>query len=292
MLTCQFVLLGFLIAGEIQDLPTPATLGRQILDDALPAEKRRQLAADNADRAAEIVTAMVVDLPADDAAEEYRRIPWIWRVSIAAGRRNQEVPLRALLDVTLPKEGEKMRDWQAVVIGGGIINGISLSGGWPKPRIEELMGKDESLRHRWEKATTAAATMADDAQVKTGTRYDALRMIALDSTELRLKQLAKYLAKDANPELQMGAVSGLSDVDQPEAAKLLAESLPGLAPDNRVLAVDALLRTNARVEALLGLLESGKIAPRALSEPQRKRLRELPAGKLRDRVEAILKPVQ
>jgi HEAT repeat protein len=197
-----------------------------------------------------------------------------------------------LLDATLPKEGAKLRDWQAVVIGGGIINGVSLSGGWPKPRIEELISKDEALRRRWQQALTAAATMADDAKVKTGTRYDALRMIALDPTEVRVAQLARYLAKDTDAELQMGAVSGLSDVDQPEAAKLIAESLPGLAPDNRVLAIDALLRTNARADALLGLLEGGKLAPATLSEPQRKKLRELPAGKLRDRAEAILKGIK
>lgn len=288
MITCQFVLLGCLVAGEIQDRPTPAALGRQILDDTLPAEKRRQLAADGAERAAELVAAMVADLPATDAEEEYRRIPWIWRVAIAAGKRDQDAPLRALLDVSLPKKGEKLRDWQAVVIGGGIINGISSNGKWPKPRIEELVGKDEALHRRWQQSLTAAAVMADDVKIKTGTRYDALRMIALDPTEKQLARLAKYLSKDANSELQMGAVSGLADVDDPEATKLLAGALPELTKANQPLAIDALLRNELRIDALLGLLRSGKLKVAALSDAQRKKLRELPNSAQRDRAVRLL----
>jgi hypothetical protein len=289
MLGCQFVLLGCLAVGKIATPPTPAALSKQILDDAQPAQKRQELAAHSADRAAEVVAAMVADLPATDVEEEYRRIPWIWRVSIAAGKRNEAMHLRALLATSLPQEGASLRDWQAVVIGGGIINGISLSGKWPKPRIEELLGEDEPLRRRWQQSLAAAAVMADSVKVKTGTRYDALRMIALDPTKEQLARLAKYLAKDADSELQMGAVSGLADVDAPEAAKLLSTALPVLTKANQGLAIDALLRSDARIEALLSLLESGKFATAAVSESQRQKLLELPPGKLRDRAEALLK---
>jgi hypothetical protein len=235
---------------------------------------------------------MVADLPATDVEEEYRRIPWIWRVSIAAGKRDEAMPLQALLAASLPQEGASLRDWQAVVIGGGIINGISLSGKWPKPRIEELLGEDEPLRRRWQQSLAAAAVMADNAKVRTGTRYDALRMIALDPTKEQLARLAKYLAKDADPELQMGAVSGLADVDALEATKLLAAALPNLTKENRGLAIDALLRSEARIDALLSLLESGKLAPAAVSESQQKKLSELPPGKLRERAEALWKQAE
>src|SRR5687768_5500909 len=99
--------------------------------------------------------------------------------------------------------------------------------------------------------------MADDAKVKTGTRYDALRMIALDPAEPQLKQLARYL-KDTNAELQLGAVSGLADVEDPQAARLLAAALPDLAPANRTLAIDALLRSEHRLPLLRGLFDTGK----------------------------------
>ncbi len=268
------MLLGCLSVAQPAAEPTPSAVSQQILDDAQPADKRRQLAADSAPRAGEVVAAMTADLPADDLPEEYRRIPWIWRVSIAAGRRNEAGPLKALLDAALPQEGEKLRDWQAVVFGGGIINGISLEGVWPRPRIDELIGQDEPLRRRWQQALAAAAAMADDARVKPGTRYDALRMIALDPQQSQLQQLGRYLT-DKNAELQMGAVSGLADVDSPEAARLLAAALPDLTPGNRTLAIDALLRDKVRVKVLLGLLEIGKLSRETLSEAHRQKLLEL-----------------
>ena len=57
--------------------------------------------------------------------------------------------------------------------------------------------------------------MADDEKVPTGTRYDALRIVALDSWKDAEPRLTKYLAKSANAELQQGAVSGLMDVEDP-----------------------------------------------------------------------------
>ena len=286
------LLVALLCGTGFDYLQTPQAAGdvsRQIFDDSQPVAKRRELAEQVADQAAAVIAAMVADLPAGDEQEEYRRIPWIWRVAIAAGKRDQEAPLRALLEGSLPKEGQKLRDWQAVVIGGGIINGISLGGKWPQPRMNELLGKDEALRRRWRQAIGEASKMADGAKVKTGTRYDALRMIALDPTDQHLKQLAGYLPKETDEELQMGAVSGLVDVDQPEAARLLADSLPGLAAGNRVLAIDGLLRGEARIEVLLGLLESGKLSVKSLADSQRQKLRDLPRGKIRHRATAVLK---
>jgi HEAT repeat protein len=96
-------------------------------------------------------------------------------------------------------------------------------------------------------------------------------MIALDPAGPQLKQLTRYL-KDANAELQMGAVSGLGDIDDPQATKLLAATLPDLTPANRTLAIDALLRSEERVKVLRGLLDNGKLAKDSLSATQRQKL--------------------
>ena len=49
----------------------------------------------------------------------------------------------------------------------------------------------------------------------------------------RAPVLTKYLGKDVNAELQMGAVSGLADVESPKAGELLlagiVDSPPGTA---------------------------------------------------------------
>src|SRR5262249_49868817 len=64
----------------------PATVAAAILDEKRAAKEREELVRGNLDRAAEIVAAMTADLAAD-SKEEYRRIPWIWRVAIASGKK-------------------------------------------------------------------------------------------------------------------------------------------------------------------------------------------------------------
>src|SRR6185436_8638196 len=94
--------------------------------------------------------------------QEYDRIPWIWRVAIACGKRNDAGQIKAVLEASLPHEGEPLRDWQAVVIGGGIINGLSERGLWPGDRVAEILGKDDLLLKRWNTALDFASAMADD----------------------------------------------------------------------------------------------------------------------------------
>ena len=74
-----------------------------LLDDTVPTALREQVVKQAIPKAAEVVRAMVADLPAGDAKEEYRRIPWLWRVAIAAGRANDAKVVAGLIDVSLPK---------------------------------------------------------------------------------------------------------------------------------------------------------------------------------------------
>ncbi len=265
----------------------PAALAKQILDPGKSDKERRDLIEKNAAQATELVAALVADLQ-PDAPEEYVRIPWIWRAAITAGKANDTAQLRRLLDVSLPKAGAPLRDWQAVVIGGGVINGISLQGIWPKPRVLDILQAEMELAQRWQAALPQAAAMADNEKIKTGTRYDALRMLALDDWELRREQLAKYLAKGTHAELQMGAISGLADVERPEVAALLLGGIDHYPATNRKLALDALLRGDARVAALLDAIEQGIVKAAWLTEEQKKLLRALKDEKLRRRATQLL----
>jgi putative heme-binding domain-containing protein len=220
---------------------TPAAVAAVILDPKKSSAARETAVNANPQFAAELIVELTRDLRPDDAAEEYKRIPWIWRVAIAAGKRNDAATLRKMLDASLPKPDEPLRDWQAVVIGGGIINGISMQGVWPGDRVNEIIGDDAALKSRWQRALDLASTMADDEEVKPGTRYDALRMLGVEPWEKRGEQLARYL-KHENAELQMGAVSGLSDMKSPEAAKALTAALPTLTEGNRKLAEEGVRR--------------------------------------------------
>jgi hypothetical protein len=122
--------------GQAASSPTAApALARQILDDSRPEADRKRIIADNPQLSLALLKALVADMQAADSKEEYRRIPWIWRVTVAAGKRNQVEELKPIVDFCVPPMNEPLRDWQAVVLGGGVINGIGLSGGWPDERI-------------------------------------------------------------------------------------------------------------------------------------------------------------
>lgn len=174
--------------------------------------------------------------------QEYERIPGIWQVAIAAGRGNDPGEIRAMLEVALPRENEPLRHWQAVVLGGGLINGLTQAEVWPRERLRELIGGDAALAARLARAIELAADMARDSAVPSGTRYDALRMLGISSWEAHGADLRAHLGPDADPELQMGAVSGLGDLADPRAWDALRAALGGLTAENRALAEAALRR--------------------------------------------------
>jgi hypothetical protein len=241
------------------DRPTIQSAAGILLDDQQSADARNAIIDDNADRAGALITEMAKGL-GNDPAEEYRRIPWIWRVAVAAGKRNDADQLKGVIQASLPGEAELLRDWQAVVIGGGVINGITLAGDWPGPRVDQILGDDASLKQRWKNALQLAGTLADDQKVTRGTRYDALRMIPLLGWDASGAKLRNYLKTGTHPELQQGAISGCGDVDDPRAARALVDALPGLDPKNIRLAVNALKRTSERKQLLDEAIASGNVS--------------------------------
>lgn len=265
-----------------------ASLAGQILDANKPASERDALIAANSNRSAQLIVELVQEIKVG-TPDEYRGIPSIWKVAIAAGKRNHDSELKEILGVSLPRNDEPLRDWQAVVIGGGIINGLSLEGIWPRERIENLLRGDAALETRWHRLIQLASRMADDEKVRHGTRYDALRILGVAPWQEYGEQLTKYLGKGVNGELQQGAVSGLADVDSDEAAKALVESFENLSERNRQFALDALLRNNSRISQLLNAVAAEKIKFAALGKERLKKLKEISDEQLRERVEQLEK---
>lgn len=241
----------------------------------------------SAEQTARRITALVAEVEVG-TADEYRKIPDIWRQAIATGKRNQEAELMAVLKRSLPEKSGPLRDWQAVVIGGGIINGLTQAGVWPAARIEKLIGGDEELETRWRHSLQAAVRMADDEQVKSGTRYDALRMVALLPWNECGPQLAKYARKGVNAELQQGAVSGLGDVPDKRAAAMLISALPGLTAGNQKFAAEALVRSNERIDALLTAVEQKKLSASLIPASVKKLLREIEDRNVNERAQRLL----
>ena len=276
-------------AGQVQltqkesDLP----LARQIIAPQTPNARRIEIIQQHPERLAEFLQDMVSDLQ-PGTPEEYRRIPWIWHVTIAAGKRNDAAELKRLLEISLPQEGQPLRDWECVVLGGGLINGVSQLSVWPLGRFRDIIGNNEALTRRWQHALEEAFVMADNEKVPHGTRYDALRMTPLLPWEKAKSQLARYVGKDVNAELQQGAVSGLADAEHPEAAQMLIAHFADFTDGNKNFALDALLRGPERTAALLDAIASGTIPPAALGAARREKLLEHSDPTLRERARAVL----
>jgi putative membrane-bound dehydrogenase-like protein len=219
--------------------------------------------ADAATAIAKLLNGLAVGKP-----EEYERIPEIWQHAIDAGRRNDADELRRIMDLALPADGQPLEDWQSVVIGGGVVNGVSQAGAWPDRRLAEILDGHPALQAKWERTLKLAGEMADDAGTHGGTRYDALRILGAGAWDAWGDKLVAYLRQSGHPELQMGAVSGLSDMNVDEVAPLLIEALPGLPEPNRTLAIEGLLRTPARATALLRAREENSLPAEALAPEQ------------------------
>lgn len=234
----------------------PAELAAWLLNDSVPPSEReavlnREMSRSDRRPPESVLAAMAQTLPkTPGSAEEYRRIPWIWRVAIGVGRSGTEEQFAAVLRCSLPELGQPLQHWQAVVVGGGLINGLSLSGRWPHEVIPQVIRKQPELEAAWQATLNASAAMASDAGVPTGTRYDALRIAALLPWPAARRVLTPWLQPDSHSELQMGAVSGLGDVPNEEAARLLVDSFKGLTPENQTLALEALRRTPERRQLL------------------------------------------
>jgi putative heme-binding domain-containing protein len=222
-------------------------------------------------------------------SKEYERIPIIWQAAIAAGRRNDAVELMDVIELSLPAVDGPLQHWQAVVLGGGVINGLSAAGHWPADRLGELLTSHAELQIRWARALELAAAMVDDASVPAGTRYDALRILGAAPFDQHGKLLVKYMATDADAELQMGAVSGLSDMDSDDATVAIMAAFDGLTDANRSLALSALLRTKARAAGLLDALELGQIDVDKLTPDHRKQLLQRVPPQLRAKTERIIR---
>ena len=210
-------------------------------------------------------------------------------MAVAGGRRNQTTEMESLLAASLPKAGEPLRDWQAVVIGGGVVHGISLSGAWPGDRLKEILRGENDLSARWKPVPDLAVAMAADERVKPGTRYDALRILGVESWKKRGATLTRYLEAGIHPEVQSGAIGGLNDIRAREVGPALISSLKNLPERNRSAALNALLRDDSRMTALLDAVAAGRLTASDLGEARVQKLETAANRKLRARAEQLLR---
>jgi hypothetical protein len=268
--------------------PSVDALAQQILDSSKPNAERQKIIAQASVDAGALITALVKGLE-PGTPEEYVRIPWIWRVAIAAGRRNQTAELQSVLNASLPERDQPLHDWKAVVIGGGVVNGVSDAGAWPSDRMPELLRGEKSLSDRWKRVPDLAVAMAADERVKTGTRYDALRILGAESWKRRGGVVTKYLAEGTHAEVQQGAIGALGDMKDKAAARALLDALPHFSDRNRNSALNALMRNDERMDMLLDAVAAGRVTRSALGDERVEKLKNAPDSRTRAKAEKVLR---
>ena len=281
-----------LIAGAVAitsaQQPSADALAQQILDSSRPdAERQKIIAQASSVDAGALITALAKGLE-PGTPEEYVRIPWLWRVAIAAGRRNQTAELKSVLNASLPERDQPLHDWRAVVLGGGVVNGVSDAGAWPSDRVAELLRGEKSLSDRWKRIPDLAVAMAADAKVKTGTRYDALRILGAESWKRRGSVVTKYLAEGTHAEVQQGAIGALGDMKDKAAARALLDALPHFSERNRNSALNALMRNEERMDMLLDAVAGGRVTRSALGDARVEKLKNAANDKIRTKAETTL----
>lgn len=204
--------------------------------------------------------------------EERQKIPTAWEISLAAGRRNSQREILALLDLCMPHDDEPLAIWQAVVLGGGLINGLSQVEIWPDERIHEILKAHPRLIARWNRSLDQAVPMADNTDIDPGFRYDAIRMTALRPFTDSRTQLLRYVEQDNHRDLRQGAISGLSDVKDTVAVTALLAACKDADSELRDLAVRGVLRTDEGAKRLLSEIDSGRLGNSIIHDELRTKL--------------------
>jgi sugar lactone lactonase YvrE/dienelactone hydrolase len=250
------------VSGSASPIQPPAQVAQEIL--AQTGESQREgLIEKHKSMARDLILEWTKDLrtsPADpsSASLEYQRVPTIWRVAILAVRdpASRNTALVDLVDLSLPAPTGPMHDWQTVVLGGAIINGLSLEGLWPKVELENLLAKHPEWKPRWDRALELAKSDAFNPKIPAGTRYDAIRILAMLPAEQAVGKIRPFLDLQgpvwtgldaaAKDELQMGAISALSDIDAPEMFDPMLSTYSKFSYGNQKLATQAMQRTDQR----------------------------------------------
>ncbi|PQO38491.1 neutral/alkaline non-lysosomal ceramidase N-terminal domain-containing protein [Blastopirellula marina] len=219
--------------------------------------------------------------------EEYAEIPSLFHVALAVGHRNDTGEILAVLQACLPNAEEPLSDWQTVVLGA-VVKGISEEGVWPQQHVARLLQADVALENRWNRMLELALVKANDNSVRHGTRYDALRLIAMLPWSKSKQTLEKYTASGQNAELVRGAIEGLGDVPNAEAAAALNDAIPRTPEQLRVFAMNGLLRADGQRLYLLDAISSGLISPEAVSGKLRTDLFAHPEPSIRQQAESLL----
>ena len=261
---------------------------RSILDEKSSDQERLKAIEANIELAPDLIFALVEQIK-PGTNDESRRLSWIWEIAIRTGRKNDTESFSRVLEISLPLEEAKLHRWQAVVIGGGLVKGLSEINVSPRERILEIFKDDKFLQKRLRRTIRLAERMALDKSLSKGTRYDAIRILGLDRWENAKPVLADFLTDEADKDLKLAAIATLSDIDHNESTQWLLQNISNPNEPIRKQVFKGLLKSESRIgEMLKKIEESEDFDYSLLPKAARKSLFENENASIRERAKKLM----
>ena len=209
----------------------------------------------------DVLALMTADLQPDDLEEQYRRMPWIWRVAIAVGRRNDGGEILDMLEVCVPRASQPLEHWQAVVIGGGLINED-----FPVGRVSRKTPRPDSQRHSGgqENVASNSAACRNHGRRRSCQTGNAIRRVAhgraAASRSRRVRVCVDTSTRKRITSFRWARSAAWSTLKRQRRPHNSADALSWLKGNNRYLALEGMLRTDERAAVLAASIESGRVA--------------------------------
>ena len=115
-----------------------------------------------------------------------------------------------------------------------------------------------------------------------------MRILGVESWKAQGATLTKYLGAGIHAEVQSGAIGAVNDMQAKEAGPALISSLKNFSDRNRNAALNALVRDDSRMTALLDAVAAGRLTASDLGEARVQKLKAAENKKIRARAEQLL----
>src|SRR5262249_35331413 len=134
-----------------------------------------------------------------------------------------------------------------------------------------------------------AAKIASDAQRESGTRLNAVRLLAHASWAAAWPPLVQLLRDEAAQEIRLAAVRALAAHPRPEVPAALMKTWTSYTPAVRREVLEVMLRQPERIQFLLGEVEAGRVKPGDIDPLRSRQLVSHGLPDIRARAKKLLK---
>ncbi|WP_422929810.1 PVC-type heme-binding CxxCH protein [Singulisphaera sp. PoT] len=204
---------------------------------------------------------------------------WLAELATMVGVENQANDIQALLD-RFAKPGTDTSLALNMILGLG--EGLKRSGGSLKAALQGPAAA------RIAPLFENAAKVAESAEATPAARIDAIRLLALGSSDSALKILPNFLDAREEAAIQVTSIQALADLADRGVGEAIVGRWKAMSPAVRREAAEALFARPDRVAALLDAVEARTIAATELDPARQKVLMTSGDPKLRERAIKLL----